>query len=156
MKGAALQELVLALSQCGRFKEAEEVTQTIENEACRTAALRTLAVALAACGQKGADSVFDEAERQLRCIQVSWIWHPAACQHVIALAGAGRYTKALCFLQSFQLDEFLNFVIEIIPNLEKSNPGISVELLREISGVAGWMRPRWRPLNDLIRTMPEK
>jgi tetratricopeptide (TPR) repeat protein len=151
MKGGTLCYLVSALSLTGRFAEASKIAYAIEDEAWRASALRELGAALA--GQNNleeADRVFDEVERQLQSIQNHLSWESVAHDLVVSLANAGRYLKVLDFLKSVDLDTFLEVVLSIIPGLERLNRGVTLNLVREVSGVAGWLRPRWRRVHELL------
>jgi len=151
MRDNTRRELASALSQCGQFEKARRVAQAIDFEESKGPALLDLALAVAESGQEAADSIFDEAEQQLRRVQKDWIRHSEAHSLVEAVARSGRYTKLLKLLQSFEFDEFVNLVIAIAPCLGRCNPKVSVELIREVSGVAGWLRPRWRQVHNILR-----
>jgi hypothetical protein len=151
MKGRMLCYLASALSLSGRFAEASNVAYAIDDEAWRASALRELAATLAEKNKlEAADPVFEEAERQLKTVQHHLSWQSGARDLVIALANAGRYLKVLDFLKSADLDSFLEMVLSIIPGLERLNPGITLNLVREVSGVAGWTRPPWRRVHKVL------
>jgi len=150
MRNNALMTLASALTKCAKLTEAKAAAQAIEDEGCKAGALRELAVAVAAAGQETADVIFEQVVQQLKAVPQYWRQHPMSQNLVVAFVCAGRYMKALEFLQPYELDEYLNLVIECIRYIERSNPQASIGLLREVSEVAGWARPRWRQIHVLL------
>ncbi|MCZ7572053.1 MAG: hypothetical protein M5U01_26175 [Ardenticatenaceae bacterium] len=146
----ALRELARALAQGGRFGQAEAVARSIPDEQGRAAALRELAGALARVGDDRASGVFEAAEAVARSIQNDWGRASALRELADALAQAGRFDEALLTLSPRSLDESLQAMANWAPSFEEIAPGSSLAVLREATRVAGWVRPDWRRVSELL------
>jgi hypothetical protein len=114
------------------LNEAEEVVSGIPYEEPRADALRALAAAQAQAGH------FAQAEETARANAGDEPRAEALRALAAALAFVGRFYRALITLDSIRLNEFLQALASLTPAFERRKPGLSVAVLREATGVAGW------------------
>ncbi|HBY97527.1 MAG TPA: hypothetical protein DEP84_26895 [Chloroflexi bacterium] len=126
------------------FQVAEAVARSIPVEWERAEALRALAEALAQAGR------FADAEAVARSIQREWPRARALRALADALAQAGRLDEALLTLSPYSLDASLEAVANWAPSFEEIAPGSSLAVLRQATRVAGWVRPDWRRISELL------
>jgi tetratricopeptide (TPR) repeat protein len=181
-----LSVLVSALAQVERFKEAEEVTNGIEDDLEKAKALSAIAASLADAGHSvDSDRIFinareatyavegfsgrqfalcslaaalsqagyfSKAKELIQTIHDDWYlvldWNGLATP----LAKAGRFSEAFTILGWQRLDLFLCDLTEWVSAFERAEPGLSVTVLREAVRIAGWVRPGWREIYELLPT----
>ena len=93
---------------------------------------------------------FEEALETTRAME-DWRFEAEALGRLAgALAHAGRFEEALSTLSPGSLDALLEDLAEWAPAFEKVAPGLSVNVLRETIAVAGWVRPDWQRIYELL------
>jgi len=146
----ALRELAAALAQAGEsragevFAKAEEAALAIADDGKRADALEKLAAAQAQAGrfakaEETALAIADDGKR-------AWALRDLAA----ALVQAGHVDQALTTLGSRSLDEFLQALASWSPAIERRKSGLSVAVLREATGVAGWVSQYWLKIHELL------
>lgn len=157
-RAEALSDLGAALARAGDeraeavFDQATGIARCIQDVVERAGALRDLADPLSQAGDERAEAVFDQAAEIAHSIQDDWQRAWALSDLAAALAGAGRYGDAFLSLAPNNLDGFLQALTEWAPHFEQTQPGLSVAVLREASRVAGWVRPDWQEIHELLTT----
>jgi tetratricopeptide (TPR) repeat protein len=148
----AARELAVALTKAGRYEDAREAASAIEWDEARTEALRDLAIALARVGdESAAKAVFDEAREAARAIADDQYRSEALREMGIALAKAGHLVYALAtVLDVGKLDEFLQALATYATSLEQVETGLSIDTIREATGIAGWVRQDWHETHELL------
>ena len=149
----ALRDLAFALTQVGCYREAREVAGTIEHEGERAKALSSLATALAQVRDESrANAMFGEAQEAARTIEDDGERPEAPSSMVSALGQAGRFDHALTLLGVRTLDEFLQALAEWAPSFEQVKPGVSVDVLRAATSIAGWVRAGWGKIHERLNS----
>jgi hypothetical protein len=149
-RAKVLRDLAAAMARAGEsrasevFAQAEETARSIRRDEQRDEALRDLAAALAQAGH------FTKAEEMARSITDYGERTKALSKLAAALAQAGRFDQALTTLSSRSLDEFMNDLASWAPAFEQRKSGLSVAVLREATGVAGWVSSDWRKIHELL------
>jgi hypothetical protein len=155
-RAEALRELAAALAQAGErrasevFAQAEETARAITDDRWRANALRKLAAALAQAGESRASEVFAQVEETARAITDDGQRAEALRELAVALAHAGHFDQALTTLGSRSLTECLQALASWAPAVERRKPGLSVAVLREATGVAGWVSSNWRKIHERL------
>jgi thioredoxin-like negative regulator of GroEL len=144
----ALKDLASALAQAGGYEEAQEVASAIEDDDRyqRAEALRELASALTQAGR------YEEAREVASTIEDDSKRAGALRDLASALAQAGRFNYALAVLDLRKLDEFLQALAKWAPSFERVEPGLSVVVLWEATGIVGWVRSDWRTIHELLNS----
>jgi hypothetical protein len=154
-RAVALSELAAALSRAGHFAQAEEAARAITSDVCRGEALSELAAALAEAGESRAREVFAQAEETARAITANVFRAMALRELAAELAHVGQFDRALTTLGSRSLTEHLQALTSWASVFERQKPGLSVAVLREATGVAGWVSSHWRKIHELL-SAPER
>jgi len=145
-----LRELAAALAQAGEsrasevFAQAEETARAITDDWKLARALSKLAAAQAQAGR------FAQAEETARAIKIDWDRAEALRELAAALAHVGRFDQALTTLGSRSLTELLQALASWAPAFERQEPVLSVAVLREATGIAGWVSSDWRKIHELL------
>jgi len=92
----------------------------------------------------------EAAEAVARSIPNDWQRAEALRELADALAQVGRFDEALLILSLHSLDESLQVVANWAPSFEEIAPGSSLAVLRQATRVAGWVRPDWRRISELL------
>jgi hypothetical protein len=114
-------------------------------------------VALARTGDGGRanallDEVLDEALKAARTIAaVDWQRARALGKLAAVLARVRRFNHALTLLGLLdKLGEVLQALAKWAASFEQLKQGLSVAVLREATGNAGWVRLDWREIHELL------
>jgi tetratricopeptide (TPR) repeat protein len=152
-KVQALSAVASALANAGCMPQAEKVfTQaykaayTIESYGRWIGAIGALAAALSQAGY------FNKAREVIQVIQDDRDRLEALSGLAAPLAKTGRFAGALDTLGLQRIDGFLCELTEWAAAFEQVNPGLSVAVLREVVRIAGWVRPGWREIYELLPT----
>ncbi|MCZ7567017.1 MAG: hypothetical protein M5U01_00255 [Ardenticatenaceae bacterium] len=145
---------VLGPAHAGRLRtvlaEAVEAARTLRDDSDRISTLRNLAIALARIGDARADALLDGIRAVGVAIEhVGW-WMDAQIDLAEAFARAGLLREALIRVETSDLDKLLAILAEWAPQFEELEAGLSLAVLHEASGVAGWVRPDWRKIHELL------
>jgi tetratricopeptide (TPR) repeat protein len=138
--------VIAALVRAGRLDEALEAAHAISPWSAldRADAFLTVIAALARAGR------LEQALDAIRAMN-DWRFEAGAFGRVAgALADAGRFEEALSTLPAGSPDAFLEDVANWARAFEKVAPGLSVSVLRETIAVAGWVRPDWQNIYELL------
>jgi hypothetical protein len=149
-RAEVLSELAAALAQAARFVQAEDTARAITGKKYRAEALSKLAAALAEVGERRAREVFAQAEDTARAIMDDRHRAEVLSELAAALALGGHFDQALTTLDSRSLTELLLALASWAPAFERREPGLSVAVLRETTGVAGWVSSDWRKIHELL------
>ncbi len=114
----------------------------LHEESGKTLPLRYLAEALMQAGK------FDEADEVIQSIQDYKMRGYRKLAE--ALAKDGNLPKALEKLGTRRIDEFILILCDWAQYFEQMNAGMSLEVLRQATEVAGWVRPDWQRINKLL------
>lgn len=145
LRSEALRDLSRALAQAGRYEEAREVASSIEDYWWRREALSSLATALAQAKR------YEGARKVASSIEGYWWRTEVLRDFAAALVQAGRFSYALAVLLGLrELNEFVRALAVWAPSFEQVKRGLSVDVLREVVRIAGWVRPDWREIHELL------
>jgi hypothetical protein len=153
---SAMGEIAVALIQIQPDRQDEADTlfnavwglvENLQDEWERGRVLLVLAEALAKVER------LEEAEKAVLLIQNPIQRSGSLADLAAAYARAHRFSDALTALGTRELEYFLQSLAEWAEAFEQVEPGMSVAVLREASEVAGWVRPEWRQIHELLRTM---
>jgi tetratricopeptide (TPR) repeat protein len=149
----ALRNLAAALTQAKRYDEAQEVARNIEEDRWRSYALRVLAAALTEAGEdcRGKE-LFDEVREAAHNIADYEDRLDALSSLASALAQARHFNYGLAVFGLRKLDTFLQALAQWAPSFEQVKQGLSVDVLREATGIAGWVRSDWRKIHGLLNS----
>lgn len=126
------------------FDAAETEALSLPIDLFRAPVLRNLVAEMVQAGR------FDKARRVIRTIQDNKHRAEALYNLAAALAQAGSFAEALTALGPCELDKFLQALAEWAPAFEQIEPGLSVAVLQEATSVAGWVRPDWHKVHELL------
>ncbi len=107
-------------------------------------ALRELAIALARAGR------YEEAREAAGAIAGDRQRSVALRELADALARAGRFSYAFAVFGLYELDTFLAVLANWVSAFEKVVPGSAIGIVREATGIAGWVRSDWREIHELL------
>ncbi len=148
--------LAEALVREGRFDKAEELTHIIRPYEFRVRVLIDLAEILVQAGRiDEARIMLDEAKEIIPRIQSSGEQWRALNNLVLALVRAGHpiaavIEAAFSLLDPRNLDEFLHALAAYAFLFEHQEPELSVDVLREATSIAGWVRSDWRKIHERL------
>ncbi len=129
------------------FNAVWRLGQDLQDDWERGRVLLVLAEALAK-GER-----LEEAKKAALLIQAPLQRSEALTDLAAAYARAHQFSEALTALGTRELDDFLQSLAEWAEAFEQVEPAFSVAVLREASEVAGWVRPDWWQIHELLRTV---
>jgi hypothetical protein len=137
------EQVAIALAEEGRHEEARAVISRIRSDVDRGAALSALADSLGRAGR------WDEA--RAIAYEAGDFWRGYILRDLAdALIEERRVGDAFSMLGSRSLDESLQALAQWATHFEKLRSGLSVAVLREATAVAGWARPDWEEISQLL------
>jgi hypothetical protein len=140
------------------LREALELARSIEDGQYRSWALRAIAEVRAQADASALAQAerYDEAREIARSIEDAEVSWQALSDLALDLARDKCFNFALAvLLDDPGLDAFLRALAEWTPSFEQVKPGLSTTVLREASGVAGWLSLRYRKIHELLCTFDE-
>jgi hypothetical protein len=93
---------------------------------------------------------FVDAEQMARCIPDADLQADALDDLATALIQSEHYAEALKTVGVRGIDGFLRALASWASSFEQVQRRLSVEALRQAMGVAGWVRPDWRKIRELL------
>jgi hypothetical protein len=142
----ALSGLVDAFARTGQIERARAVlgTNRFSQVYYRDEARQSLAIALVRAGRD------EEARALLESIETPAIRDDAERPIATALAASGRLDEALAELAPTRLDQFIAMVARWAPHFEQRHAGLALTVLSSVIDVAGWIRPDWRAVHEVL------
>jgi hypothetical protein len=146
----ALHELACSLAWAGRHGEALRLARVLQVDVWRADVLCRVAEEMVRRNAPGADALFEEAEQTASATQDFKERRAALLDVAAAYARAGRFGRALAVAGLLPLHDFLAALVGWAPSFDRVCPGLAVEVLQQVTEVAGWTSPKWQRVHVLL------
>lgn len=125
--------------------KAREAAYAVESHGRKELAVWAFAAALAQSGN------FDEAKKEIQTlIHSDWQRYEGVAGLAAPLANIGNFVEAFTTLGLQKLDKFLFDLTEWTDAFEKVQPNLSIEVMREVVRIAGWISPQWQEIYQIF------